>query len=61
MQIKSVIIDNIYHINFVTFKIITFFLDLPCWNWGASYTPVYKCTIWPLRVAYTSLNILANL
>ena len=44
MQIKSVIIDNIYYINFITFDISTlflfFFLDLPCWNWDASYMPL---------------------
>ena len=36
------IIDNIHYIDFITFNICTlyFFLNLPCWNWGASYTPV---------------------
>ena len=41
MLIKNVIIDNIDYINFITFDIsFFFFIDLPCWNWGASYTPV---------------------
>ena len=43
----SVIIDNIHYIDFITFNVSSlffFFLDLPCWNWGASYTPM--CLIW---------------
>ena len=40
LQIKSLIIDNIHYIDFITFNISTFFfLGLLCWNWGASYTP----------------------
>ena len=41
MQIKSVVIDHIHYINFITFNISTlFFFYLPNWNWGASYTSV---------------------
>ena len=40
MQIKTVIIDNIHYINFIAFNISTlFFLDLPRWDWRASYMP----------------------
>ena len=41
MQIKSVIIDNVHYINYITFDINPlFFPELTCWNWGASYIPM---------------------
>ena len=41
MHIKNVVIDKIHYNDFITFNISTlFFLDLPSWNWGASYIPV---------------------